>query len=60
MIEGNSNYDNPLQFQKTISHDRQKEQWCKENKIPLIRIPYWHLDELTIDDLLLDKTKFLL
>ena len=60
LIQGESVYDNPLKFQETRSHDQQKECWCKENKIPLIRIPYWHLDELTIDDLLLDKTKFLL
>lgn len=43
---------------KNITHDEYKNQWCKENNIPLIRIPYWHLDKLTIEDLLLETTTF--
>lgn len=39
--------------------DQIKNQWCEENNIPLIRIPYTKYDTLTIDDLLLpiDKDK---
>ena len=44
---------------KTKEHDAFKNQWCKENGIPLIRIPYTQLDKLTIDDLKLDTTNFL-
>lgn len=33
--------------------DAIKNQWCKDNGIPLIRIPYTQLSTLTIDDLLL-------
>ena len=33
--------------------------FIKENNIPLIRIPYWAIDDLKIDDLLL-TSKFLL
>lgn len=37
------------------TRDDIKTQWCQDNNIPLIRIPYTMLDELTIDDLLLDE-----
>lgn len=33
--------------------DEIKNQWCKKNNIPLIRIPYTKYNTLTIDDLLL-------
>lgn len=36
-----------------------KNQWCKDNNIPLIRIPYTHLDKLIIEDLKLETTTFL-
>lgn len=39
--------------------DAFKNQWCKENNIPLIRIPYTHLKDLCIEDLLLETTTFL-
>ena len=38
--------------------DAYKNQWCKENNIPLIRIPYTHFNELCIEDLLLETSKF--
>ena len=44
--------------QKTQQHDIIKNQWCKENNIPLIRIPYTHLKELSIQDLILETSKF--
>ena len=34
-------------------HDLIKDKWCYENNIPLIRIKYTQLNNLTIDDLLL-------
>ena len=37
---------------KTKERDNFKNQWCKEHSIPLIRIPYWKLETLTIEDLL--------
>lgn len=39
-------------------HDKYKNQWCKDNNIPLIRIPYWHLKDLCIEDLLLETSKY--
>ena len=47
-------------FEKTKEHDNYKTNWCLNNNIPLIRIPYTHLNELCIEDLLLDTTKFLI
>ena len=44
----------------TKEHDEYKNQWCKENNIPIIRIPYTHYKELSINDLLLETSKFLL
>jgi len=38
--------------------DEYKNQWCKDNNIPLIRIPYTKLDTLCIEDLLLETTQF--
>lgn len=59
-------YDGIQHFQESIfdyeythAHDIIKSQWCKENCIPLIRIPYTHFDILCLEDLLLETTKFL-
>lgn len=38
-----------------IKHDKYKNNWCKKNNIPLIRISYLKLDKLTIQDLLLKE-----
>lgn len=54
----NSGWDTEEKFQKTQEHDAYKNQWCRENNIPLIRIPYWKLDTLCIEDLMLETTKF--
>ena len=35
--------------------DNIKTQWCRDNNIPLIRIPYTKYKDLTIDDLLLQE-----
>jgi hypothetical protein len=38
-------------FEKTQKHDLQKNQYCLDHKIPLIRIPYTQKDKITIQDL---------
>ena len=43
----------------TQKHDNIKNNWCKKNNIPLIRIPYTHYDDLCLEDLLLNKTNYL-
>ena len=47
-------------FLKGQEHDRQKNSYCLANNIELYRIPYWHLAKLTIDDLKLDTTTFII
>lgn len=47
-------------YEKTHERDMIKNQWCKENNIPLIRIPYTHLDNLCIEDLKLETSKFII
>jgi len=37
-------------------HDKLKNEYCKNHNIPLIRIPYTHLKNLNIKDLLLETT----
>lgn len=49
---GKSNWE-PLE--EIQYRDNIKNQWCKENGIPLIRIPYTKLNNLTIEDLKLPK-----
>ena len=41
-------------------NDKIKNEWCKANNIPLIRIPYTHLQNLTIEDLMLETSKFII
>lgn len=37
------------------TRDAFKNNWCKENHIPLKRIPYWKIDTLTLEDIMGDK-----
>lgn len=52
---GDKNYYNELKI-----HDNIKNQWCKENNILLIRIPYTHYANLCIEDLLPQTSDFIL
>jgi hypothetical protein len=56
----NSFWNDKEQYEKTKIRDLIKNQWCKENNIPLIRIPYTHLKDLCIDDLKLETSKFII
>ena len=38
--------------------DKIKNEYCKDNNIPLIRIPYTYYDDLCLEDLLLETTKY--
>lgn len=51
--------DNSESFLKIQERDRNKNMYCIKNSIPLIRIPYTHLSNLIIDDLILSKTTYL-
>lgn len=45
-------------FTETIEHDIFKNNYCFEHKIPIIRIPYSHLDYICLEDLMLNTTTF--
>ena len=51
--------DNIFDYEYTHNHDLIKSQWCKENNIPLIRIPYTHYDLLNLNDLLLETSEYI-
>lgn len=46
-------------FEENKIRDNFKNQWCKENNIPLIRIPYTHLNKICFEDLKLETSTFL-
>ena len=46
-------------YEYTHNHDLLKSKWCKENNIPLIRIPYTHYDNLCLENLLLETSSFI-
>lgn len=54
----NKGWNTEENFLKVQEHDKIKNVWCKDNNIPLIRIPYTHLKELCLEDLLLETTKW--
>ena len=49
-----------VDLQTQRKRDNIKTIWCKEHKIPLIRIPYTHLQNLTLDDLRLETSKYIM
>lgn len=53
-------WDNETNFHITQIRDKYKNQWCYDNNIPIIRIPYTRLHNITINDLLLETTDFLI
>lgn len=47
-------------FERTKLHDKIKNDYCRNNHIPLIRIPYTHYNNLSLKDLILEDTEFLI
>lgn len=47
-------------LEKTQLHDKIKNEYCFNNNIPLIRIPYTHLPKLCLEDLLLETSQFII
>lgn len=52
-------WNNEDNLTKVKNHDIIKNEWCKNNNIPLIRIPYTIYDNLSLDDLLLETSKYI-
>ena len=42
-------------LEETQKRDLFKNQWCKNNNIPLKRIPYWKINTLTLEDILSEE-----
>lgn len=42
-------------LEKIKERDEIKNKWAKENNIPLVRIPYWERDKITLEMILGDK-----
>lgn len=51
-------HDYPLE--KRQQYDHLKNEWCLNNHIPLIRIPYYKYETLTINDLLLQTSEYII
>lgn len=51
----NSGWNTYEKYEYTLQNDKQKNQLAKEKNIPLIRIPYWERDNITLDLLFSDK-----
>ena len=54
-----SGWNTETSLKKVQYRDNLKNQWCKENNIPLIRIPYTQYDKLCLEDLLLETSQFI-
>lgn len=59
-IQGNGVYDNKEKFIKTREHDQIKNQYCHQHNIPIIRIPYTELDNITLEMLQPKTSRYLL
>lgn len=48
-------WNSPESLQDIQKRDEEKNQWAKEHNIPLVRIPYWKRDNITLDMILGDE-----
>ena len=55
-----SGWNTEEHFKKLKARDEYKNKWCRENHIPIIRIPYTQYDNLSIKDLLLETSSFII
>ena len=47
-------------FETLQARDNNKNLYCRNKNIPIIRIPYYHLNKLSIEDLKLETSKFII
>lgn len=52
-------YKGKWDISKIKERDEIKNLYCKEKKIPLIRIPYTHYDKICLEDLLLETSNYI-
>lgn len=48
----NKFWDTEEHFKLTQKRDQEKNEWAKNNNIPLVRIPYWERDKITLEMIL--------
>lgn len=58
-FDGSQHFDPTSEWYRP-EYDKYKDQWCKDNNIPLIRIPYTKLDTLTIEDIKLETSEYVI
>ena len=56
----NSGWNNSENLKRVQLNDKIKNKWCQENNIPLIRIPYTIYDTISLKDLLLETSKYII
>lgn len=56
----NTSWNTKEHYEYVVKHDQMKNEWAKQNNIPLIRIPYTQLNKLQIQDLLLETSNFII
>lgn len=59
-LSGTSSWFDENSLLEIQARDNYKNEWCENNNMPIIRIPYYKLKTLCINDLLLDKTEYLI
>ena len=52
-------WNNENEFLKIQQRDKEKNLYCLQNNIPLIRIPYTHLKNICLNDLRLETSEFI-
>ena len=52
-------WNNENNLRKTQKRDKYKNHWAYKNNIPLIRIPYTHFNDISIEDLKVETSKFI-
>ena len=57
---GTGIWDSPEKVAATQYRDEIKNKYCFNHNIPIIRIPYTHMDKITLEDLLPETSQFLL
>ena len=58
--QNNEGWNTKENLLKTQKRDLYKNQWCQNNNIPLIRIPYTHFNDLCLEDLMLETSNFII
>ena len=55
-----SGWNTDEHLKKTQERDKIKNEYCAENNIPIIRIPYTHIEDISLEDLMPESSVYLL